>query len=131
VERNRPLRHAFEVPAKRKVIRHRTRVPKVSPRIVPTTSRRERLLIVIKFREPDEREPVRFKRLIRSPSCCCTLTDPRTLRPLKKLSSAMALCLTDLASRCGSLKLLTKRDLIRSGLTVTLSKDTCVLCVLF
>jgi len=28
---------------------------------------------------------VRFKRLIRSPSCCCTLTDPRTLRPAKKI----------------------------------------------
>lgn len=38
----------------------------------------------------------------------------------------MTLRVTDLASRCGSLKLLTKRDLIRS-LTVTLSKDTCVL----
>lgn len=32
----RPLRHASEVPAERKVIRRRTRVPKVSPRIAST-----------------------------------------------------------------------------------------------
>lgn len=45
---------------------------------------------------------------------------------------AQRFTVTDLANRRGSLKLLTKRDLIRCGLTAILSKVTCVLCkVLF
>lgn len=106
-----------------------------SNRLVPTTPAAGRLLIVIKFRELDgrerKRELVRFKRLIRSPSRAraCTPAQTLVLYAAKKITFSNGAPCNGFSAPLPVFETFNETKLnIRNGLTVILSKVTCVRC---